>query len=99
MGNSFDRKIRRKKSREKTKQNNKDLQEKLGLFDSLSESCLVCQTPFDKTNKDMVMSWNVVVRSEEQKVNLYCPECWNSALKTINDFRKHVEEKNKDNDN
>ena len=86
MGNSIDRKIRRKKSREKTKQNNKDLQEKLGLFDSLSESCLVCQKPFDKANKDMVMSWNVVVRSEEQKVNLYCPECWTKAKDIIEEF-------------
>ena len=99
MGNSFDRKIRRKKFREKAKQNSKDLQEKIGLFDSLPENCLVCQKPFDRENKEMVMSWSVIVRSEEQKVNLYCPECWDSALKTINDFKKYTEEKKTNNDN
>ena len=50
-------------------------------------------------NKEEVMTWSVVVREEEEKVNLYCPECWSSALKTINDFKKYTEEKKTNNDN
>ena len=44
-------------------------------------------------NKEQVMSWNVVVRQEEGKVNLYCPDCWKKALKIVEDFKKHLENK------
>ena len=39
------------------------------------------------------MSWSVVVRQEEEKVNLYCPDCWGKAQEIINDFRKRLENK------
>jgi hypothetical protein len=38
---------------------------------------------FDKKNKEMVMSWYVIVREKEEKVNLYCPGCWSKARKII----------------
>ena len=90
MGNSFDRKIRRKKFREKAKQNSKDLQEKIGLFDSLPENCLVCQKPFDKKNKEMVQSWSVVVGTD--KVNLYCPTCWKRANTVADAIKETADE-------
>ena len=31
----------------------------------------------------MIQSWNVVVREAEGIVRLYCPECWNAAIKAI----------------
>ena len=41
------------------------------------------------------MTWNVVVREEEEIVRLYCPECWDKANKIIkeikDDFRIHKE--------
>ena len=66
---------------------------KVALFDKLPDKCLTCDKPFDKMNKEQVMSWNVVVRQEEGKVNLYCPDCWKKALKIIEDFKKHLENK------
>lgn len=74
---------------------NADLEEKMFLFGKLGNECLACQAPFDKTNKEMVMSWNVVVRNKEQEVRLYCPDCWSKAQEIIADFAKRIEERNK----
>jgi len=62
------------------------MSEKIGLFDKIPESCDACDDPFDKKNKDMVMSWNVVVKSEQGIVRLYCPVCWEKAKKIIKEF-------------
>ena len=59
------------------------MEEKLGLFDKLPDSCLACEKPYDKKDKEMVMTWNVVVREEEGIVRLYCPECWSMAKDLI----------------
>ena len=45
-------------------------------------------------NKEQVQSWFVVVKNEENKVRLYCPDCWQKAKDLVEDFRKRVEEKN-----
>ena len=71
------------KRRVKKKKAEKDLQEKMGMFDKLPPECNACLKSFDKTNKAMVTSWNVVVREEEGIVRLYCPECWNAARKLV----------------
>ena len=68
-----------------------DMEKKLGLFDKIPENCLTCHKEFDKLNKEMVMSWNVVVRQQEEKVHLYCPECWDNAQKIV---KKYTEDKN-----
>ena len=44
-------------------------------------------------SKEQVMSWNVVVRSEENKVHLYCPDCWENAKKLVEEY---YENKNSD---
>jgi len=87
------KKIKRKNKRKKQKQANKDLETKLGMFDKLEDECLVCQTPFDKSSKKDVKSFRVVVRENKGVVNLYCPQCWNSAIQIIKDFEEktHVD--------
>ena len=40
---------------------------KVALFGHLPNKCLTCDEPFDKLNREQVMSWNVVVRQEEEK--------------------------------
>ncbi len=76
---SLSKKIRR----EKEKEAKKELQKKVGLFNKLPDHCLACQKDFDKKNKKMVMTWNVVVRSDTEIVRLYCPECWSTAKKVV----------------
>lgn len=80
----------RKIRRNKEKLAKKEMRKKLGLFDKLGNECLSCEKPFDKKSKEQVQTWNVVVRREQQKVNLYCPECWSAAQKLI----KHLKEEN-----
>ena len=60
-----------------------ELAEKMFLFDKLPDECCACDKEFDKKNKDMVFSWSVVVRQDEQQVRLYCPTCWDAAQKAV----------------
>ena len=78
---SFTKKIRRERERAAQQ----ELKEKVGLFDKLADDCLVCQKDFDKKNKEMVMTWSVIVK--EDTVRLYCPECWNKANKLIEEIK------------
>jgi|TARA_R110002020_G_scaffold595_1_gene3035 hypothetical protein len=78
-------KLSRKLRRDKENAAKKELQKKVGLFSKLEDHCLVCQKDFDKKNKDMVMSWSVVVK--EEKVRLYCPECWTRAKQLIEEIK------------
>ena len=76
----MNRKQRRKRDRVLKKTNKKpELDKKLGLFDKIPKSCLTCQKPFDKKNKQMVKEWSVVVRQAAGVVRLYCPTCWQKA--------------------
>ena len=73
----------RKLRRNKKKQAKKDMQEKLGLFEKIPDNCSACEKAYDKKDKEMVMTWNVVVREKEEVVRLYCPECWTMAKDLI----------------
>ena len=84
---------KRKLKRTKQKQAKKDVQVALGLFDKLPDHCLTCLAPYDRMNKEQVMSWKVVVREKEGKVNLYCPDCWNKATNLIKEIEKETNEK------
>ena len=89
-------KFSKKMKRDRTKQAEKDLAEKVNMFDRLPNSCTACSKPFDKLDRDMVMSWNVIVRDEEKKVNLYCPSCWEKANEILEDFKNKLKEKHAD---
>ena len=62
------RKIRRRKEKEAKKRMAKEVKQKMNMFDKIGEECLACQTPFDRTSREMVSTWSVVVRQEEEKV-------------------------------
>jgi len=49
----------------------------IDLMLTIPDTCSMCQTPFDKTNKEMVTSWFVEVYNSKKKVVLTCPECFN----------------------
>jgi len=79
---SAGRKLRRKKQ----KAAEKELQEKMSMFDRLPVECSACVKPFDKKDKEMVTTWNVVVRKKEGIVRLYCPDCWGKAVNLIKEM-------------
>ena len=72
----------------KNKKENKDIENIVGLFELLPDECSSCIKPYDKKDRKMVMSWNVVVREKEKIVRLYCPTCWNTAKRVIRENRK-----------
>jgi len=84
---SADRKIRRKKKKDAEK----ELKQKMSMFEHLPNACVNCFKDFDKKNREMVQSWYVVERRKERKVNLYCPECWSDAKNIIKDMIKKKE--------
>lgn len=83
---SYSRKRRRTKANKSKKLAEKELATKVALFGKLPNKCLTCESPFDKMDKEQVTSWNVVVRQQEEKVHLYCPECWDKAKQLIKDM-------------
>ena len=89
----MNREQRRAAAKQAGKEGNKELETKIALFGKLPDECLTCEKPFDKTNKDMVMSWNVVVHGDQEVVRLYCPECWSKALEITEDFSMMVSRK------
>jgi len=82
------------KNTEVNKQKEKDIKQKLMMFDRLPNECLTCHTAFDKLNKEQVKTWFVIVKEEKNIVRLYCPECWKKAQEILADFRKRIEDKN-----
>ena len=83
---SLERKLRRKQAKKGKKRAEKELATKVALFGHLPNKCLTCEAPFDKLNREQVMSWNVVVRQQEEKVHLYCPDCWDNAQEIVKDY-------------
>ena len=87
--------MNRKQRRAAKKNKNSDavaIEEKVALFDKLSDECMTCQLPFDKKDKEQVTTWNVVVREDEGVVRLYCPDCWGKAEEIINSFIEYKEQ-------
>ena len=91
----MNRKERRRLKKQQEKEGNKEMAEKIGLFNKIPDHCLTCGLEFDKTNKEQVTTWFVAVREEEQKVNLYCPACWETAQNLIKDFYGHIDKKHR----
>ena len=86
----MNRKQRRAAEKQMKKDGTEEVAEKVALFGKLEDECLVCAKPFDKKNKEMVMSWSVVVREQEGKVNLYCPPCWSGAIELLNEIKNDL---------
>ena len=81
----MNRKQRRAMKKELKKQHGveDEMAEKMMMFDHLPDECSACTKAFDKQDKNMVTSWNVVVRQQEDVVRLYCPTCWDAAQKAV----------------
>tara|TARA_Y100000310_G_scaffold248911_1_gene254898 strand:- start:34 stop:291 length:258 start_codon:yes stop_codon:yes gene_type:complete len=73
----MNRKQRRKAEKIKKDQtpSERNLSEKIFMFDQIPDACTTCAESFDKTDKSMAFSWRVVVHQKEQQVRLFCPTC------------------------
>lgn len=88
----MNRKQRRHMAKKQRAKGNEDLADKIMLFDKLPDQCYMCESAFDKTDKQMVSSWNVVVKEAQQKVSLYCPTCWTMAQEMVSKVLESMEE-------
>jgi len=79
--------LKRKLKRTAQQNSQKEFSKKMGLFNKLSDFCLTCNKSFDKKDREMVMTWNVVVNRQKDEVRLYCPDCWNQAQKIIKEVK------------
>ena len=89
---------RRAAAKQAKKDGNPDMEEKITLFGKLPGNCLVCELVFDKKNKEMVQSWSVVVHDKKEQVRLYCPPCWEQAVKLVEEVMYNFGEKPEGND-
>jgi predicted RNA-binding Zn-ribbon protein involved in translation (DUF1610 family) len=96
MTNKFGRKIARQNAKQAKKRLEKEVTQKMNMFDKLPDNCLTCEKEFDKQDKAMVQSWYTVVYNEKKIVRLYCPECWEKAQEILHDFRERTEHKLQD---
>ena len=87
----MNRKERRRLEKKKHK-SEKELAEKISLFGALPDACSACQAPYDKRNKEMAMSWTVLVKHKEEIVRLFCPECVNKVKVLTNEMETNHQE-------
>ena len=65
------------------------MEDKLMMFGHLPDSCSACEKSFDKTNRDMVFSWKVVVREQQESVTLFCPNCIKKTQEVLDGTTKN----------
>ena len=86
--NRAQRRAAAKRNKKVKKNENSEVEEKMALFGKLPDECLACLVPFDKTDKNQVMTWSVVVRNDTEQVRLYCPDCWSKAQAIVKAYEK-----------
>ena len=79
-------------ARRKKKLAEKELKEKVNMFSRLPDECGACLKSFDKKDREMVNTWTVVVKEQQKKVNLYCPDCWGKAQAAVEQFYKEKQD-------
>ena len=74
----------KKKKREKAQAHEEQqrLKKQMNMFDRLPEACSTCEADFPKT-QEAHMSWRVVVKTEKEKVWLFCPDCQEKAKELV----------------
>lgn len=79
----FAKRLRKKKYREALSELQVKTSSTMNMFDRLPEKCSVCEKPFNRKNKEQVMTWTVVVRGGEKSVRLFCPDCIEETKKVL----------------
>ena len=78
------RAAKKKKDKAQAQQQQEQLKKQMNMFDRLPEACNTCGEAFPKT-REAHMSWRVVVKTEKEKVWLFCPECQQKAKDLVED--------------
>lgn len=68
--------MNRKQRRTLEKMAGKEATSSIDLMLGLDDKCFQCHKPYDKTSREMAMSWFIEVYSQLKKTILLCPECY-----------------------
>ena len=67
--------MNRKQRRQLGKMAGKGTATKLDMMLNLPEKCHICKAAYDKTSKEMAMSWFIDVYEQQRLTILTCPDC------------------------
>jgi flagellar motor protein MotB len=73
---------KKKKEKDQAQETQQRLKKQMGMFDRLPQACSACKKGFPKT-REAHMAWQVTVRTEEQLVRLFCPDCQEKAKELV----------------
>ena len=84
----MNRKQRRKLGIKKKDQD--QMEKQMGLFEKIPDHCLACLKDYDKNNKQLAMTWTVVVKEQDpdNPVRLYCDTCWETAQRVLREYNE-----------
>ena len=69
------KKLGRKKQLDAKKAAEDNLVRTVSMFGLRPDNCSICNADFDKNSREMAMTWRVIVKPEQKKVTLICPDC------------------------
>ena len=76
------RSAKKKKDKAAARAAQEKIQKQMNMFDRMPSKCSACSKPFPR-DREAHMTWQVVVRNQEQQVRLFCPECQEKARKIV----------------
>ena len=76
------RAAKKKKEKAASQEAQNKMKKQMGMFDRLPEVCSACDKSFPKT-REAHASWRVVVKTQKEKVWLFCPECQQKAKELV----------------
>lgn len=68
--------MNRKQRRTLQKLAGKEATSSIDLMLDMGDKCFQCEKPYDKTSREMAMSWFIEVYKAAKKTILLCPECY-----------------------
>ena len=71
----FSKKVNRKKQLDAKKEAEDNLVRTASMFSLRPDNWSICNAEFDKNSREMAMTWRVIVKPEDKKVTLICPDC------------------------
>ena len=73
---------KKKKEKKLAQEQQQRMTKQMNMFEHLPSNCSACKQDFPKT-REAHMTWRVAVRTEEEVVRLFCPDCQEKAKELV----------------
>jgi len=87
------RRVKRKKDNKAKKELDKEVESvnnSITMFQRRPNECSACDKPFPEKDREAHMTWQVVVRNEQETVRLFCPECQEKVKTRVTEIDNEV---------